>query len=98
MAAGHHFEEPLLASRQVFYALAILDVGRRPVPSHNFMGFVAERLDPEQEPMKDAIGPPQSSFALTSRIMTAESFPFRHQPGEILGMNRNLPATAACLF
>ncbi|MFZ0759023.1 MAG: hypothetical protein WAM69_03655, partial [Candidatus Sulfotelmatobacter sp.] len=32
MAARHHFEKSLLASRQVLSALAIFDVGCRPIP------------------------------------------------------------------
>jgi hypothetical protein len=58
MAARHHFEEQLLASRQVLLALVIFDVGRRPVPSHRFSAFVAERLDGAQERTKGTVEAP----------------------------------------
>jgi hypothetical protein len=55
MAAGHHFEEQLLASRQILLALVIFDVGRRPIPSHSFSAFAAERLDTAEERTKGTV-------------------------------------------
>jgi hypothetical protein len=62
MAARHHFQEPLLASRQVLCAFAIFDVGRRPIPPDNFAGFVTERFTAKRKPPEDTVGASQPHF------------------------------------
>src|SRR5712692_1275784 len=59
--------------------------------------FVAERFDPAQEPTKDAVGTPQSHFALTW-LEIAKRSPFCPQSGEVFGMNRDLPTPAVRLL
>src|ERR1700743_3846936 len=55
--------EALLAlAKRLLGPLAVLDVGRRPVPFHNVAGFVAQRYGLEQKPAIFTIETPEPGF------------------------------------
>lgn len=65
------------------------------MPPHHGGGFVEQWFAPEQEPMKDAIGAPQSNLAFALPVQIS---PVRQQFWKVFGMNRGLLSPAVRLF
>src|SRR5207344_3102665 len=79
-------------TEDIFGLLAVLDVGRRPIPFDDFSGLVAQRFDSKQEPPIFAVEALEPSFDLALCAGIPYLAPHPRQACQIVRMNDASPS------
>src|SRR5947209_11202779 len=82
----------LALAKRLLSPLAVLDVGRRPVPFDNVAHLIPQRLGAEQKPAIFAVEAPQTGFKLASHAGLPYCGPLLQHALLVVRMKRARPA------